>query len=49
MGRYRSAEQRQDYLTTLLHESQRLSRLVDNVLDFARIAARRPDLPAPTL
>ena len=37
MGRYRSAEQRQDYLTTLLHESQRLSRLVDNVLDFARI------------
>ena len=37
MGRYRSNEQRQDYLTTLLHESQRLSRLVDNVLDFARI------------
>ena len=27
----------QDYLTTLLHESRRLSRLVDNVLDFARI------------
>ncbi len=37
MGRYRSAEQMQDYLTTLLHESRRLSRLVDNVLDFARI------------
>ena len=37
MGRYRSAEQMQDYLTTLLHESQRLSHLVDNVLDFARI------------
>ena len=37
LGRYRSDEQRQDYLTTLLHESQRLSRLVDNVLDFARI------------
>ena len=37
LGRYRSAEQMQDYLTTLLHESQRLSRLVDNVLDFARI------------
>ena len=30
-------EQMQDYLTTLLHESRRLSRLVDNVLDFARI------------
>ena len=37
MGRYRSAEQMQNYLTTLLHESRRLSRLVDNVLDFARI------------
>ena len=37
MGRYRSNEQMQDYLTTLLHESRRLSRLVDNVLDFARI------------
>ena len=37
LGRYRSDEQRQDYLTTLLHESQRLSRLVDNVLDFARL------------
>ncbi len=37
MGRYRSAEQMQDYLTTLLHESRRLSHLVDNVLDFARI------------
>ena len=37
MGRYRSAEQMRDYLTTLLHESRRLSRLVDNVLDFARI------------
>ena len=37
MGRYRSAEQMKDYLTTLLHESRRLSHLVDNVLDFARI------------
>ena len=37
MGRYRSNEQMQDYLTTLLHESRRLSHLVDNVLDFARI------------
>ena len=37
MGRYRSNEQMQDYLTTLLHESRRLSLLVDNVLDFARI------------
>ncbi len=37
LGRYRSNEQMQDYLITLLHESQRLSRLVDNVLDFARI------------
>ena len=37
LGRYRSTEQMQDYLTTLLHESRRLSHLVDNVLDFARI------------
>jgi len=37
LGRYRSSEQMQDYLTTLLHESRRLSHLVDNVLDFARI------------
>ena len=37
MSRYRSTEQMQDYLTTLLHESRRLSHLVDNVLDFARI------------
>ena len=37
LGRHRSEKQMQDYLTTLLHESRRLSRLVDNVLDFARI------------
>ena len=37
MGRYRSTEQMKDYLTSLLHESRRLSHLVDNVLDFARI------------
>ncbi len=37
LGRYRSNEQMQNYLTTLLHESRRLSHLVDNVLDFARI------------
>ena len=37
IGRHRSEKQMQDYLTTLLHESRRLSRLVDIVLDFARI------------
>ena len=37
LGRHRSDQQMRDYLTTLLHESRRLSRLVDNVLDFARI------------
>ena len=37
MGRYQSTEQMQAYLTTLLHESRRLSHLVDNMLDFARI------------
>ena len=37
MGRHRSEKQMRDYLTTLLHESRRLSRLVDNVLDFSRI------------
>ena len=38
MGRYRSNEtDGRDYLTTLLHESRRLSHLVDNVLDFSRI------------
>ena len=37
MGRYQSTEQMRAYLTTLLHESRRLSHLVDNVLDFARI------------
>ena len=37
MGRYQSPQQLQDYLTILLHESRRLSHLVDNVLDFARI------------
>ncbi len=37
LGRHRSDRQMRDYLTTLLHESRRLSRLVDNVLDFSRI------------
>ncbi len=37
LGRHRSEQQMQEYLTTLLHESRRLSRLVDNVLDFSRI------------
>ncbi|NKB70754.1 MAG: hypothetical protein GKR89_27100 [Candidatus Latescibacteria bacterium] len=41
MGRYRSQEQLNDYLRTLLREGQRLSRLVDNVLDFARIEGGR--------
>ena len=32
---------RQEYLATLTVESDRLHRLIDNVLDFARLEKRR--------
>jgi signal transduction histidine kinase len=37
LGRHSSPEARQEYLDTVLHETERLSRLINNVLDFARI------------
>ena len=37
MGRVRSAEQATEYATIIRRESVRLSRLIDNVLDFAKI------------
>jgi signal transduction histidine kinase len=41
MGRFREAAERDQCVETILHESERLSRLVDNVLDFSRIEAGR--------
>ena len=37
MGRAGSAEMRSDYLKTIVSESERLTRLVNSVLDFSRI------------
>jgi signal transduction histidine kinase len=34
-------ETRQEYLDTILHESERLSRLVDNILEFGKIERGR--------
>jgi signal transduction histidine kinase len=37
MGRAEGEQQSSEYLRTIVNESERLSRLVDNVLDFSRI------------
>jgi signal transduction histidine kinase len=37
LGRHSSPEVQQEYLDTVVHETERLSRLITNVLDFARI------------
>jgi signal transduction histidine kinase len=41
LERYRTDEQRQQYLQTIMRESQRLSRMVGNILDFSRMASGR--------
>lgn len=43
-GRVTSEERRNRYYDVLLEQSERLSRLVDNVLDFARMEAGRREL-----
>jgi signal transduction histidine kinase len=37
LGRHSGPESQQEYLDTVVHETERLSRLINNVLDFARI------------
>ena len=37
LGRSHRRQARTEYLQTIVNESERLSRLVDNVLDFSRI------------
>ena len=41
MGRFRGETERTHCVETILHESERLSRLVDNVLDFSKIEKGR--------
>lgn len=41
LDRVRSEAQRRDYLETMMRESQRLSRMVGNVLDFSRLESGR--------
>lgn len=43
-GLVRDEKQKQEYLTTLHGESDRLSRLVNNVLDYSRLEKQRPNL-----
>jgi signal transduction histidine kinase len=43
-GMVRDEKQRDEYLTTLNAESDRLHRLIGNVLDFARLERQRPRL-----
>ncbi|HEY9724602.1 MAG TPA: HAMP domain-containing sensor histidine kinase [Oscillatoriaceae cyanobacterium] len=40
-GVVEQAEKRQDYLKTITQECDRLTRLIENVLDFAKISGRR--------
>jgi len=44
MGRFRSPEERDKYLRTIIRESDRLVQLVDNILDFARLEAGQKTL-----
>jgi signal transduction histidine kinase len=37
MGRWRDEQTKSEYLETIVNESERLARLVDNVLDFSKI------------
>src|SRR5256885_10502088 len=41
MGRVTDAARRQEYYRVITRESERLSRLIDNVLDFSRIEGGR--------
>lgn len=41
LGRHRSDEQRQQYLQTIMRESQRLGRMVANILEFSRMQSGR--------
>ena len=41
LGRHGTSQAREEYLETIVNESERLSRLVDNVLDFTRIEEGR--------
>src|SRR5262249_60835150 len=38
LGRAKNEQTRSEYLQTIVNESERLSRLVDNVLDFSRLS-----------
>lgn len=44
LGRFRSPEERDKYLRTIVRESDRLVQLVDNILDFARLEAGQKTL-----
>jgi signal transduction histidine kinase len=48
-GMVRDEQQRTEYLNTLNAESDRLHRLIGNVLDFARLEKQRPRLDCQTL
>lgn len=44
MGRFRSPEEEEKYLRTILKESDRLTQLVDNILDFSRLESGQQTL-----
>ncbi len=48
-GRLASEEKRQSYLQTIIRESQRLTRLVNNVLDFSRLEQGRKEFASQPL
>jgi two-component system, OmpR family, phosphate regulon sensor histidine kinase PhoR len=43
MGRLKDEGKKREYYSTILHESERLSRLVNNVLNFARMESGRKE------
>jgi len=48
-GRIEDGEKRQKYLATIVRESQRLTRLVNNVLDFSRLEQGRKEFSKETI
>src|SRR5205085_9226928 len=43
LGRYRDEEKKKEYLEHIIRESERLQRLIDDILDFARVGeGKRP-------
>jgi two-component system phosphate regulon sensor histidine kinase PhoR len=43
MGRVRSAEEQKEYLSVIVNESDRLKRMINNILEFSKMEKGRPE------